>query len=226
MKVFYRLTSVPSTNPSPVYQDNKNELNWMCLSSFVEAYRDVWPDVTFFCDYCPSYYESVIHGLVPFPHTIVFSESGINGTAYRQFILAELCDDPYILFQECDYIYQPKIGIRMQEAIDELELVSPYDHRNFYLDKSIHSDTVLMKLVGDTHWRSTERNTLTFGIKNQVFKDHADIFKKYGYLDDGNWKELREEGHMLFVPIPSFATHMATDWMAPSVDWIQYYGQS
>ena len=223
MHVYYRLTSIPSTNPSPIHQEDKNKLNELCLRSFVEAYKDVKPNVTFLCDYCPPVYHTMIETLCPFQKDIQFSELGINGTAYRQFVLAQNVEDEVILFNECDYIYRPNIGKIMEEAIRELDLVSPYDHPNFYKDHDMHSEQVLLKLVNDTHWRSTERDTLTFGIKTSVFKDHADIFKRYGYLDNENWKEMREAGHMLFVPIPSLATHMCSDWMAPSVNWKELY---
>ena len=223
MKIFYRLTNIPSSNPSPIYWENKEKLNILCLNSFVDAYKDVSPNVTFLCDYCPKRYKSIINGLVPFEKEIIFTELGINGTAYKQFKMAESVEDEEIIFHECDYVSRPNIGVLIRDAIKELELVSPYDHLNFYRDRSIHSEQVILKLVGDIHWRSTERNTLTFGIKTSVFKDHSDIFKKWGYLDDGNWKEMREAGHMLFVPIPSFSSHMCSDWMAPSVDWSKYY---
>lgn len=223
MKIFYRLTSIPSTNPPPIHADNKDRLNMTCLISFVEAYEDINPSVVFLCDHCPKRYEAMIETLVPFQKEIVFTELGINGTAYKQFEMAEKVDDDEILFQECDYIYKPKIGKKMVEAIQNLDLVSPYDHLNFYKDHSIHSEIVVLKLINDTHYRSTERNTLTFGIKTSVYKKHSNIYKKWGYLDDGNWAEMRQEGHMLFVPIPSFATHMVADWMAPSVDWSKLY---
>lgn len=220
MKVFYRLTEIASTNPSPIFQEDKLALNRLCLESFVRAYSDLQPHVTFICDYCTPQTKEMIEQVWPFHKKIMMTSMGINETAMLQFSIAnELEGDESVLFQECDYIYSGVIGKKMDQAIQELEMVSPYDHRNFYMDHSMHSEMVLLKLVDDVHWRSTERNTLTFGIKLSVFKENVDIFKKYGYLDDGNWKEMRERGHLLFVPIPSFATHCAKDWLAPSVEW-------
>lgn len=220
MQVFYRLTEIPSTNPSSIFQEDKLRLNELCLKSFVQAYSDLQPHVTFICDYCTPQTKEMIERVCPFPKKIMMTSMGINETAMLQFSMAnELIGTEPILFQECDYIHKPNIGKLMDIAIQELELVSPYDHLNFYMDHDMHSETVLLKLVDDVHWRSTERNTLTFGIRGDIFRENVDIFKKYGYLDDGNWKELRERGHILFVPIPSFSTHMAKDWLAPSVQW-------
>lgn len=220
MKVFYRLTEIPSTNPSPIFQEDKLALNELCLKSFVSAYNDLQPHVTFICDHCTEKTKEMIERVCPFEKTIMMTNIGINETAMLQYTMAnELEGDESILFQECDYIHQPNIGKRMDSAIQQLQLVSPYDHANFYIDHEMHSEMVLLKLIEDTHWRSTERNTLTFGVRLDVFKKNLDIFKKWGYLDDGNWKELRERGHLLFVPIPSFSTHMAKYWLAPSVNW-------
>lgn len=234
MHIFYRLTEINSTNPSPIFAQDKPKLNELCLRSFVNGYRDIKPFVTFLCDHCTPTTTNMIDKICPFDKDIIKMSIGINGTAVKQFMMAEGVLDDTILFQECDYLYQPKIGKKIEKAIKELGMVSPYDHLNYYIDHTMHSETVILKLVDDVHWRSTERDTLTFGIRTDIFKDHSDIFKRYGYLDDNNWKEMKEAGHILFVPIPSFATHMAADWLAPSVNWkweidllkIEMYGKS
>ena len=218
MKIFYRITEIPSTNPSPILQQDKPALNELCLQSFVRAYNDVQPSVTFICDHCTPKTKEMIERVCPFEKEILMTEIGINETAILQFNMARDVEDDTILYQECDYIYQPNIGLKMVRAIRELELVGPYDHKNYYLSPE-HSNMVILKLVDDVHWRSVENATMTFGIKTSLFKETVDIWKKYGYLDKENWKEMREKGHLLFVPIPSLATHMATNYMAPSVDW-------
>jgi hypothetical protein len=214
MIVYYRLCGIPSTNPSPIYQEDKKKLNELCLRSFVGAYDDIKPKTIFLCDYCSPDYAHLIESVVPFKKEIIFSESGINGTAVKQFMMAEEAKDEIILFQECDYIYQPSIGKKMEKAVRELEMVSPYDHPDHYKDEGFK-----IKMVGDTHYRSADNNTMTFGIRGDVFRDHADIFKEYGYLDHENWEEMLILGHTLWIPVPSFATHMVKNYMAPSVDW-------
>ena len=224
MIVYYRITNIPSTNPSPIYQEDKKKLNELCLKSFVEAFKQVKPKMIFLADFCDGSYNEMIHRIVPFEHEIYHFDLGINGTALKQWEMAKDQDDD-ILFQECDYIWQPNKGKEFIEGLNRLGLVSPYDHLNFYMDRKLHSNQVMLELVGDTHWRSTERNTLTFGIKNQIFKINYDIFKKYGYLDADTWYELLARGNPLWVPIPSFATHMVRDWLAPSVSWKSIWEQ-
>lgn len=222
------MCAIPSTNPSPILNEDKDALNWLCLKSFVEAFGKaappdeyyVDPKIHFLCDYCPPYYTQKIQSIVPshWISEIEYTRLGINGTALRSYELAKQQDD-ITLFQECDYLYRPYVMSTYIEAIKTLGLVSPYDHKNFYMDSSIHSETVNIKLVDDYHYRSTERNTMTFAVAPSVLVSGFDIFMKYGYLDSDVWHELRAKGHQLYVPIPSFATHMARDWLAPSVEW-------
>ena len=218
------MCAIPSTNPSPILNDDKDALNWLCLKSFVTSFGDLVPKIHFLCDFCPPYYVQKIREIVPnsWIEEIEFTRLGINGTALRSYELAREKDD-IVLFQECDYLYRPNVMNTFAHAVRELGLVSPYDHKNFYMDSSIHSDKVTLKLVSDCHFRSTERNTMTFAVAPSVFVDGYDIFMKYGYLDSDVWHELRAKGHPLYVPIPSFATHMADGWLAPGIDWYELF---
>lgn len=220
MFVIYRLCGIPSTNPSPVYQEDKGALNNLCLKSFVGAFSGIKPRIHFLCDFCPDSYREMIKSIVPsdWEVSIEFTTIGINETMLRSYEIARNQDDD-VLFQECDYVYVPNSGKTLLDGLNELGLVSPYDHLNFYEDKTLHSPHVTLRLVNDHHWRSTERNTMTFAIKNKIFKEYYSIFKHYGYLDGDVWYDMLSKGHMLWVPIPSLATHMVRDWMAPSVDW-------
>ncbi len=215
MIVYYRMTDIQSTHKPPIYVDNKFRLNEFCLMSFVDAYKDARPKVIFLCDYCPKEYKQMIDKIVPFPKEIYFTEAGINGTAVKQFMMAEEAVEDILFFQECDYIYIKNIGRKMEQAINALGMVSPYDHPNHYTEQEMFN----IRVIGDTHYRTTANNTMTWGIRSDIFKDHSDIFKKYGYLDKENWVEMKREGHELWVPIPSFATHMFKDELAPCVDW-------
>lgn len=214
MQVIYRITSIPSTNPSPVFQGDKNKLNELCLNSFLRAFSDVRPKITFIADHVTDFDFS----MCIFDHEVIRTNEGINKTMLMSYDLASQMDD-YVLFQECDYLYHSVIGNTYLEALEELGLVSPYDHKNFYVDKTLHSERCKIRLVSDTHFRTTERNTMTWGCHSSLVKDHKDVLDKYGYLDGDVWYELKSKGHELWVPIPSFATHMVRDWMAPSINW-------
>ena len=219
MTVFYRMCNIPSTNPSPILQEDKLGLNTLCLKSFVTAFKDVKPKEIFICDYCPQEYEDIIKKICPFELEIIFTNLGINGTALKQYELAEQVDDDIILFQECDYVYRPSVGTKMVEAIKHFGLLSPYDHPDYYNRYDIHPKETELFIFNNEHFRRTKRTTMTFGMTKEVFMDSREILDKYGYLDNEVWTELATHGHKLYTPIPSYATHMVADYLSPAIPW-------
>lgn len=217
LTVIYRMCGIASTNPSPFYQENKYKLNEVCLKSFIQGFKDISYNIHFILDYCSSEYDELLKhsGLV---YTSEHSEAGINQTMLKSYDLATKTDG-YVLFQECDYLYRPNIGKAYIEALESLDIVSPYDHKNFYTARDIHKSECNIELIGDTHFRTTERNTMTWGTHSDVIKNNYDTFVKHGYLDDQIWFDLWLAGYKLWVPIPSFATHCVSDYMSPSVNW-------
>lgn len=226
MVVYYRLCSIPSTNPSPIYQEDKFKLNELCLRSFVKAFKDVKPKVVVLGDYCDYLEGEMLERELPFEYVYKPTKIGINETCLLQYDLASKQDDEVILFLECDYMWNPDLDVRKYiDGIKTLGLCSPYDHRNYYLDRNSHSNICQIELVSDYHFRSTETCTMTFGLRKDVFMDNLEIFKKYGYLDHDVWLDIAAKGQKLFCPIPSFATHMVRDFLAPSVDWGKIWKQ-
>ena len=60
---------------------------------------------------------------------------------------------------------------------------------------------------------------MTFGMTREAFKKQYDILYKYGYLDNEVWHEMRENGNELWTPLPSYATHMAKDFLSHAIPW-------
>lgn len=218
MQVIYRLCGILSSNPSPIYQDDKFKLNELCLKSFVHAFSDIKPEVIFLLDKCGVEYYKLIEDYVPFNYTVEDANLGINGTMLRAYEIASELED-YVIFQECDYLYSGVIGKLYLKAMKELGIVSPYDHPNFYHAREYHKEECRIKLVTGHHFRTCERNTMTWGCHSSIIKEHRQLFDRYGYLDGEVWYELKSHGLDLWTPIPSFATHMVKDCLAPSYDW-------
>jgi len=219
MTVLYRITSIPSTNPSPIHQDDKDTLNEVCLRSFLRAFWKVSPKIIFLADNCsPDCIDMIKRVSAQRDFEIKVSQSDINNTMLISYLIAKDLDDE-VLFQECDYVWKPNSGKVFESAVKELGLVSPYDHANFYSGSELHSDSCLIKLVDEHHFRSTERNTMTWGCHSSLVKENIDILNKHGYLDGQVWYDLHSRGHNLYVPIPSLATHMVKDYIAPGFDW-------
>jgi hypothetical protein len=214
MITYYRITSIPSTNPSPIYQEDKDKLNEICLKSFIDAFKELKPKMVFICDSCSEDTLEMIYNVCPFEKEVMVTHLGQNGTSLKQYELAREQDDD-IYFAESDYIYQENSGQDFLNGLKEFGLVSPYDHPDHYQTPYVSK----LRLVDNYHWRSAENNTMTWAVSNKIFKDNYDIFYKYGYLDKEVWDDLRAKGHELWVPVPSIATHMVISCLAPSVDF-------
>jgi len=126
MITIYRITDVPSTNPSPIHQDNKPLLNKICLDSFLKYNKPT--KVIFLADHCGQGTINMIRDTVKCDFEIQQSNIGINDTYIKQMHIARDLDDD-ILFQECDYFY---VSDGIEEAIKEFGFVSPYDHLDKY----------------------------------------------------------------------------------------------
>lgn len=217
MTIIYRMCGIASSNPSPIYQDNKYKLNELCLKSVITAFSDVKPKFIFLFDKCGVEYHKLLSDF-PYEYEIVDANLGINGTMLEAYNIASELED-YVIFQECDYLYKGVIGKKYLRAMKELGIVSPYDHPNFYHAREYHREECRIKLVGDYHFRTCERNTMTWGCHTNIIKKHRELFDRHGYLDGQVWYDLKAEGYDLWTPLPSFATHMVESCLAPGIDW-------
>lgn len=226
MLVIIRLCSIPSTNPSPVYQNSKYELNRACFKSFVEAFKDIKPKVVVLADYCDYLEADMVEELCPFEYKYIPTKIGINETCIKQYKLASEQEEEIILFLECDYWWNPDFDIKKYiSGIKELGLVSPYNHLNYYKDREQHSNICQIELVDDHIFRSVETCTMTFGLRKDILIKYLDVFNKYGYLDHDVWLDIAKDGQKLFVPIPTFATHSVIDYLAPQVNWNEIWSK-
>jgi hypothetical protein len=213
-KVVYRLTSIPSTNPSPFYTDDKTKLNILCLKSFVRAYASVKPFVHFICDNCPSEYEQMLNDYCTLPYNIEWTNMGVHENAKHQYDFVD--DSEYFLFQECDYLYLPdkRVGEMMLEAAKQCDFISPYDHP----DKYPHEVSDI-KIIGGRHWKHTISTTSTFMARGEMVRKELDLFRGFGWEDHGRWVKLGEMGYKLYTPIPSLATHCVEGCLSPAIEW-------
>jgi hypothetical protein len=222
MKVIYRMTDIPSTNPSPIYFDNKFRLNEICLRSFVRAFRDIKPQVAMICDHCPDFYEEFVKSIVPFPMTIEFTSTGVKGNAIHQYDY--FMDDDVYLFQECDYLYTDGAGQKMLDAIEKFDFISPYDHPDKYKEGMIPTQNE-RRIINGQEWRSTDSTTSTFMARGKTLAKTIEFFIYWGWEDHKRWLDLNTKGYTLWTPVPSLATHMVSEYMAPNVPWEQEWGK-
>lgn len=218
--VFYRLCSIPSTGIPPVCAGSKFELNKLCLKSFVKAFKDIKPYVIVLGDYCDWLEAEMLEELLPFEYEYIPTKIGINSTCLKQYEMATKIDCEVIINLECDYLFNPDVDVKKWiSGIKTLGIVSPYNHPNYYKDRTQHSNICQIEMVDGQVFRSTETCTMTFGLRKDVFMKYLDIFNRYGYLDHDVWLDIAKDGQKLFVPIPSIAAHMLKDWLPSEINW-------
>lgn len=222
MIVYYRMTPHHSYHESkrPIYAYDKLSLSALCLKSFVEGFADSKPTIVFLLDGCDAQWDAMIKGIVPFKHTINHVTFNDQQQSYlHQLKLAKAVND-FVLFQEDDYLYLPRISNKLLHAMKELGFVNPYDHREFYTNQD-HFGSKEVRLIKDHHWQAVRFNTMTWGAHSSLITEHWETLNKHGYWDQLTWDAMREEGVNLWSPIPALATHMHTEFLAPSVNWLE-----
>jgi hypothetical protein len=214
MKVIYRICDVqsPLSQPPPVCQDDRQLLNITCLKSFVKAFKDTDISIHFILDNCEYSWEELLRKFVNFTYDVIRTGDGINGSCRRAVDMALKAKDD-IIFQECDYLWRPNTGKKYIEAIKYFGFVSPYDHPDKY------PGNAKLELCDSIHYRTAVSTTQTYGVTKEELNRRKDIIYKHGYIDHAMWVDLGKVGVKLRTPIPSFATHMVHNYMAPSIDW-------
>lgn len=222
MKVFYRITSIPSINKHRPIKGDKLDLIKFCLNSFVKAFPSY--NIHFIVDK-PTYELMDVIDNCGAKHTVETLQtddwnSGNIASFHRQLDLASEVDD-YVFFVEDDYYFRPIKNLQdiLMDALDYSDFVSPYQH-----PEMVKKEKGLVNGFGEFSWRSIPSTTLTFATHSRHIRERLPLMKKYGWADEPMWLELTDEkGLSLVQPSPSLATHMETEWLSPSVDWKDYF---
>ena len=141
-------------------------------------------------------------------------------------------ENELIYFVENDYIHARN---SKKNLIDGFSLnahyVSLYDHPDRYtnIEKLIDFRQVLDNpsrkvLLGKySHWATAPSTTCTFAVKKKTLLEDYEFFKKMCKRDIPRdhiiFTKLTNKGRLLITPIPSFSTHIETDYIAPLVNW-------
>jgi len=219
MTVLYRLC--PEGNPLK-QRPIRPKLNLIsaCFHSFIKAFETVCPKVWFLVDKPSDELMEIVEGC-PFPfkvETFRFGDwgSGNKGTFYRQLDIASGLEGK-VFFLEDDYYFLPEAGKAIDEALDSLAFLTPYDHPGYYTEEG-HRYKREVRIAGNRHWQTVKDTTLTFATHANLVKHEIETMKFFGWVDVKLWAELSKR-HQLWSPIPSLATHMETPYLSPVIDW-------
>lgn len=219
MNVLYRMCGSGSTTKHRPQDMDKSQLVQTCYNSFITAFMDVQPHVTFLIDK-PTLDLVKLADACPFQHDIEifhfgdFNEGNI-GTFHRQLDLAENMDK--VLFLEDDYYFLPDAGKIINEALEVFDFLTPYDHPGYYNEPVHHYKREVEVAVG-RHWQTVISTCLTFAGHGNTIKGIKDVMKDFGWADHPMWVEITKH-YKLWSPIPSLATHMEVEYLSPNVSW-------
>lgn len=211
LNVIYRICDIQSTNPPPIFAEDRFLLNLYCFQSFTKAFEGMDIKIHFLLDNSSSEWDKIL-AKCPFDYQLERSEKGIDYSfRIAMEIAREVHDD--VLLQECDYYFLPNTGKEIEKAIQHFGFISHYDHPDKY------PGMANLTVFNNRHWRTAVSTTTTFGARKDKIELFYDDLIKYGYLDHCKWVDLGNKGEQLFTPIPSIATHMVKDYIPSGVKW-------
>jgi hypothetical protein len=214
---------------------------WGCLMSFLRATNEIPEcDVTFLCDSeLPS---AATAAMRPVGHLEYLGGVG-NSRSYLAAVarLTEsgLDDESLVYLCEDDYLYLPDALATLVAAGRDLDpggYLTLYDHPDRYRrDDDLAIPGAGMAVLGGHHWRQVESTNMTFGTHvGTLRRDHRLhhlVAAHTSYPHDRElWRTLQGLGirrpvrwlrgeRPLFGAIPSLATHMEAEQLAPAVQW-------
>lgn len=186
-----------------------------CLNSFLSVFPHTQHDITFLLD---SVTDEVASWFSPVGK-VIRTELGNIGTFQKQLdLVAQLPDNEKFFLVEDDYLWRPNAK-KIESALDELEIIFPYDHPGHYTEPRFGNEPKLMKLIDNQTYREAPSNTLTFASKAYVVKQNLEHLKSFKIRDHEMFQSLKGSGYNMWCPVPTMASHMVVGLLAPNVDW-------
>lgn len=226
MKIIYRISDAGYNKVKPDYINNEN-----CLKNATEVFKNA--DWLIIADNVSKETDDMIQKYVP-KSDIFYASVGHGAGTFNLALDTALKynDDEIVYFIENDYLHKPDSEIAIREGIElGASFITLYDHPDKYLDPSKGgnpycqggAEDTRVYLTKSTHWKITNSTTMTFAARVKTLKEVEPIFRKYTTgtypRDFDMFLELREKNHILISPIPGYATHGETAWLAPLIDW-------
>jgi len=200
-------------HPNPLGKD-KYVIVEKCLESFLKA-KDTDCKITFLADSMdPEWVEKRLrpYGEVLIPH------QGNEETFWEQLDLTcGLGNEEKVMLVEDDYLWRPNTLKQIEDALDELTVIFPYNHPGHHTEDRFKNDPKLIRLVNGFTYHQVPSNTLTFATKAYVIKQNQEKIKTYGVRDHPMWQAL---GVDMWAPDYSISEHCVIGLEAPNYNFV------
>ena len=228
MKIIYRISDAGYKKEKPDFINNEK-----CLSNFCWVFNDEHDtaEILVMADNVSEPTRKMIQQHeVHVDHVSVGHGAGTFNLALDKALTYD--DDEIVYFVENDYIHKAFASKILLEGFSlGASFVALYDHPDKYLDPSRGGnphcegggEDTRVYLTDSCHWKVTNSTTMTFAAKVSTLKRVEPILRKHTSGKHPNdfhmFMELRDEGELLITPLPGYATHGETAWLAPLTDW-------
>lgn len=216
MIVIYRACSLGSPYKGKI---DKPEVVKRCFKSFKKAFKDVDYDLVVLLDKPTPKMRDIFKGENVEETFYAGFDEGNTSSFHRQLDIATSTAHKSFFLCEDDYEFAPSAGQIIKDATQALDFLTPYDHPDYYF-RDIHEYKREVVLTAGRHWQSVSATTLTFAGKVETLKKEMDCMKRYGWADYDMWLDVTER-YNLWAAIPSLATHMDEEFIAPMWDLLK-----
>jgi len=213
--ILYRIAEKGAKNKNkikPAWINNKSCLENLVKHTNGEARIVVFGDnlkagtAEWICELPVEYIETKAHGN---------SETFLEVYNYA----LDLAADDIVYFVEDDYLHRPGFISIIKEGLNRVDYVSLYDHPDKY-----GGNPTRLFVTESSHWQFVPSTTMTFAAKASTLVFDEDVFTQA--VTTGNPPDhlifsylTGKMGRRLATPIPGFATHGETAFLAPIIDW-------
>ena len=224
MKIIYRISDAGYIKEKPNYINNEK-----CLSNATNVFKNA--DWNIIADNCSDETLSMIQKYQSQINTVSIGHgAGTFNLALDEALTYN--EDEIVYFIENDYLHKTESQKILNEGFSlGASFVALYDHPDKYLDPILGGnpycegggEDTRVYLTESCRWKITNSPTMTFAAKVSTLKRVEPILRKYTagtHPDDFKmFLELRSQGELLVTPLPGYATHGETYWLAPLTDW-------
>ncbi|MCB1712719.1 MAG: glycosyltransferase, partial [Candidatus Riesia sp.] len=175
---------------------------------------------------------SIIHGA---PQAQIYRTSSNNAESFKLALdlALEHSENEIIYFVEDDYIHAHNSTAILLEGLEISNYVSLYDHPDKYGSIYNYAEDTITYVSKSVHWRRTISTPMTFACHVKTLVRDKEIILESLKNRTMTWsskmfKDLAAHYNekQVMTPMPSYATHGMTMWVAPLRDWEQVMWES
>ncbi len=208
---------------------------WDCLQNAIQIFEGAIFHV--FADRCSQNTLTKLSEMGLKPQVLDLGNAG-SWLFAANYALQNTGKSDILYFLEDDYLHLSGAMGVLQEGIGKADYVSLYDHPDKYqedLNPYVEAGGEWSKVLSGSrcHWKTSNSTTMTFGVMHATLLEDLPVWQQFcegGFPDDfgafqhlqgiGSWENvLFGKRRRLVTPLPSFSTHIETEFLAPGKDW-------